>query len=61
VFHNTCNFGAFLLETVDKSFDAAVAVAEAIVFSKILPDALRRKPLVKGFIDIIPIRLTGTE
>ena len=43
-----------------QSFDAAVAVAKAIDFSKVLSDALRRKSLIQGFIDILPIRLTAT-
>jgi hypothetical protein len=60
VFHNTGDFRASLLEASDKSFDAAIAVAKAIDFSKVLPDALRRKSLVQGFIDIFPIRLTAT-
>jgi hypothetical protein len=60
VFHNTGDFRASLLEASDKSFDAAIAVAKAIDFSKVLPDALRRKSLVQGFIDILPIRLTAT-
>jgi len=60
VFHNTGDFRASLLETSDKTFDAAITVAETVDFSKVLPDVLRRKSLVQGFIDILPIRLTAT-
>jgi hypothetical protein len=60
VFHYTGDFWASLLETSDKTFDAAITVAETVDFSKVLPDALHRKSLVQGFIDILPIRLTAT-
>ena len=51
--------GCALLQLADEAFDAGVAVAEAVLFPEILPDALGGESLVESFLDVVPVWLAG--
>jgi hypothetical protein len=43
--HDIGYLGMFLLDPADQTLDRGVAVAEAVVFPEVLPDALSSQPL----------------